>query len=293
MFDLSDFCKVLIQGIDAPTAQAAIQAILHHNGQTKVLAGVCAGMGGQIIENSVGNIPVFDLVEQAQASVAEIDVSIIFNPPWQVMDAALEAIAVGIERIIICSSGVPPLDGLEILRRSAEVLVLGSGSVGLLVPDRLLLGTFDASYFRAGEVGIISRSQSLIYEAVNILQQHRLGQSVVVHLGSDAILGSTARDWLKILSQDPATTKILLLGDILIDEEIATMATKIDQQVVAYCPRLTSNVAPLSDAAMLLRAGRRSIEEQMISPTAPGAIISAKSIFEIGNLLTVQLTPAS
>jgi succinyl-CoA synthetase alpha subunit len=291
MFDLSNSCGVLIQGIDSPAAQAVLGALLQYNGQVKVVAGICAGMGGQVIERLNRQIPVFDLVEQAQATVGQIDVTLIFNPPWQVLDAALEAIAIGIERIVICSSGVPPLDGLEILRHSAEVLVLGSGSAGLLVPDRLLLGTFDASYFQPGSVGIISRSQSLVYEAASILQQHSLGQSAVVHLGSDAILGSTGSDWLKILSQDPNTTSILLLGDITIDEELTNIAAQIDQKVVAYRPQLTSKIAPLSDAAMLLRAGRRSLDAQTATKAIPGSIILSKSIFAIGNLLEAQLTP--
>jgi succinyl-CoA synthetase alpha subunit len=293
MFDLSNSCRVLIQGIDTPTAQAALTHLLHYNGQTKVVAGICAGMGGQVIERRTSQIPVFDLVEQAQAAVGQIDVTLIFNPPWQVLDAALEAITIGIERMVICSSGVPPLDGLEILRNSAEVLVLGSGSAGMIVPDRLLLGTFDASYFQPGSVGIISRSQSLVYEATNILNLHHLGQSVAVHLGCDAIVGSTESDWLKILSQDPTTTSILLLGDIAIDAELAKVAAKIDQKVVAYRPRLTSNVAPLSDAAMLLRAGRRSLDEQTVTKPTAGSIMMSKSIFAIGKLLETQLTPMS
>jgi succinyl-CoA synthetase alpha subunit len=261
MFDLSPTCRVLIQGADRPTAIAAISSMLAHG--TNIVAGVSAGQGGQHLSDLVdnldnGDLPLFDLVEQAQQELGQMDVAIIFNSPWQVFDAALEAIAAGIERIIICSGGVPPLDSLEILRHGAEVLVLGSGSAGLIAPDRLLLGAFDPNCFQPGTVGIISRSKSLACEAAGLLQRHQLGQSVVVHVGSDSILGSTGSEWLKIISQDPNTTSILLLGDIDRDPELVTIARTLTQKVVAYRPQLTSSIAPLSDAAMLLRAGRRS-----------------------------------
>jgi succinyl-CoA synthetase alpha subunit len=267
MFDLPQSCRVLIQGIDQPIALVAISSMLSQG--TNVVAGVNAGQGGQ----HSGEIPIFDLVEQAQNELGLMDVSIIFNSPWQVMDAAMESIAAGIERIIICSGGVPPLDSLEILRHSAEVLVLGSGSAGVIAPDRLMLGSFDPKCFQPGKVGIISRSKSLACEAAGLLRRHQMGQSVVVHVGSDSILGSTGSEWLKILSQDASTEAILLLGDIDRDEELLAIARSIEQQVVAYRPQLTSSIAPLSDAAMLLRAGRRSLKSATDSLLLPKATL--------------------
>ena len=256
MFDLPKSCRVLIQGVDRPAALVAVEVMLAYG--TNIVAEVAAGRGGQ----SQGQIPVFDLVEQAQAEIGQMDVAIIFNSPWQVLDAVLESIAAGIERIIICSGGVPPLDSLEILRHSADVMVLGSGSAGLIAPDRLLLGSFNPACFQLGTVGIISRSKSLACETADLLRRHQLGQSIVIHVGSDSILGSTGSEWLKILSQDSQTSAILLLGNIDRDEELLAIARSIKQQVIAYRPQLTSLIAPLSDAAMLLGAGRRSQHSQ-------------------------------
>ncbi len=300
MFNLPQSCRVLIQGIDRPTALAAIGSMLSQG--TNIVAGVSAGQGGQYS----GEIPVFDLVEQAQHELGLIDVAIVFNSPWQVLDATMESIAAGIERIIICSGGVPPLDSLEILRHSAEVLVLGSGSAGVIAPDRLMLGSFEPQCFQPGKVGIISRSKSLACEAAGLLHRHQMGQSVVVHVGSDSILGSTGSEWLKILSQDASTEAILLLGDIERDEELLTIARSVEQQVVAYRPQLTSLIAPLSDAAMLLRAGRRSLKpateqfdslqtenqtERFSDKLGIGAnIMVAESLFAIPALLKVDLS---
>ncbi len=289
MFDLPQSCRVLIQGVDRPAALVAVEAMLAYG--TNIVAEVAAGRGGQV----QGQIPVFDLVEQAQAELGHLDVAIIFNSPWQVLDAALESIAAGIERIIICSGGVPPLDSLEILRHSADVVVLGSGSAGVIAPDRLLLGSFNPDCFQVGTVGIISRSKSLACETADLLRRYQLGQSIVIHVGSDSILGSTGSEWLKILSQDSQTSAILLLGNIDRDEELLATARSIKQKVIAYRPQLTSSIAPLSDAAMLLRAGRRSQQSQDLGANhsqgkkfteqdEPGIIV-ADSIFALPNLL--------
>jgi succinyl-CoA synthetase alpha subunit len=297
MFDLPKSCRVLIQGMDQPAALGAVEVMLAYG--TNIVAEVTAGCGGQWH----GEIPIFDLVEQAQAELGQMDVAIIFNSPWQVLDAVLESIAAGIERIIICSGGVPPLDSLEILRHSAEVVILGSGSAGVIAPDRLLLGSFDPHCFQAGSVGIISRSKSLACEAADLLRRHQLGQSIVIHVGSDSVLGSVGSEWLKILSQDSMTSAILLLGDIDRDEELLEVARSIKQQVIAYRPQLTSSIAPLSDAAMLLRAGRRSQQSQDLVANhqqgkrlgeKPGeGVIVADSIFTLPNLLQESLAKNS
>jgi succinyl-CoA synthetase alpha subunit len=294
MFDLPKSCRVLIQGVDRPAAVVAVDEMLAYG--TNIVAEVAAGRGGQ----SQGQIPVFDLVEQAQAELGQMDVAIIFNSPWQVLDAVLEAISAGIERIIICSGGVPPLDSLEILRHSAEVMVLGSGSAGVIAPERLLLGSFNPTCFQLGTVGIISRSKSLACETADLLRRHQLGQSIVIHVGSDSILGSTGSEWLKILSQDSQTSAILLLGNIDRDEELLAVARSIKQKVIAYRPQLTSSIAPLSDAAMLLRAGRRSQQSQNLvdshqqgkrfgEKSGEGVII-ADSIFALPSLLQDSAT---
>jgi succinyl-CoA synthetase alpha subunit len=287
MFDLPKSCRVLIQGVDRPAAVVAVNEMLAYG--TNIVAAVTAGQGGKF----QGEIPVFDLVEQAQSELGQMDVAIIFNSPWQVLDAALEAIAAGIERIIICSGGVPPLDSLEMLRHSAEVVVLGSGSAGVIAPDQLLLGSFNPTCFQPGTVGIISRSKSLACETADLLRRHQLGQSIVIHVGSDSILGSKGSEWLKILSQDSKTTAILLLGDIERDDELLKVARSIKQKVIAYRPQLTSSIAPLSDAAMLLRAGRRSQQSQNLVASQgkrfgeqPGeGVLVADSIFTLPSLL--------
>jgi succinyl-CoA synthetase alpha subunit len=249
MLDLPQNCRILIQGIEQPAAAIAMERMAARG------ATLVAGVGGA---NNL--LPTFNLVEEAQAAHGPIDIALLFSPPWQILDAALEAMAGGIRRLVIATKGVPPLDGLQLLRYGQRTgsLILGSGSVGLIAPNRLLLGSFDRSFFQAGGVGLICRSESLAYEVATVLQDWHLGQSVVAHLGSDSILGSTARDWLELLERDEATKSIVLVGDIPRDELLEATVRRLKKRVVAYHPRLNGSLAPLSDAAQLLRAARRS-----------------------------------
>ena len=116
--------SVLIQGLDNPLASAAIGRMQICG--TNIVGIVSAGQGGQVF----GNLPIFDLVEQAQATLEPIETSLIFAPAYEVLDAALEAIAAGIPQLIIVTRGVPPLDMIRLLRqaRISNTLILGSGS---------------------------------------------------------------------------------------------------------------------------------------------------------------------
>lgn len=256
----ADAC-ILIQGITQPPALESLLEMRSYG--MNLLAGVSAGEGGQI----VAEVEVFDLVEQAIATHPEIDTTIIFVPALAVLDAALEAIAAGISRIIIATKGVPPLDMIELLRRTADsdVWVLGSGSAGLIIPSQILLGTLDATMFTPGQVGIISRSHSLIYEVVELLNDRQIGQSLVVHLGSDPIRGSNSSRWLSVFDRN--TEQILLLGDMSIDQELRHAAALVKQPVISYNPQLQMTITPITDAARLLRIGQGELDrEQPIAP---------------------------
>jgi succinyl-CoA synthetase alpha subunit len=174
------------------------------------------------------------------------------------LDAALEAIAAGIPQLVIVTRGVPPLDMIRLLRHASitNTLILGSGSAGIIIPDRLLLGIYQPQLFSPGKVAIISRNQSLTAEIASELNQADLGQSIVIHIGSDPLVGSSCRLWLEWLQSDPLTEAIVLVGDICWDSEAATAAYLLVQQgkpVVAYLAGIhASTPHPLTDAAIVL-----------------------------------------
>ncbi|MGL5082995.1 MAG: succinate--CoA ligase subunit alpha [Microcoleaceae cyanobacterium] len=232
--NLTPDSKVLVQGITA--SYSAIYAALKMKEYgTQVVACVHPGQTAQTIQA----IPVFDLVKQAQDTVGAIDTSIIFTHPYQVLDAALEAIAAGIRQLIILTEGMPPLDVVKLLQvaEATETLVLGPNCSGIIVPGKLLLGTHPAEIYIPGNIGIIGRSSTLTYEVVSHLTNAKLGQSICVTVGSDWIIGSSFLQWLQVLDEDDSTQVIVLVGQIDGQDEVEAasyIAEAIDKPVVVY-----------------------------------------------------------
>ncbi len=225
--------KVLIQGFSEFIYATHITQMKAYG--TNVVAGVNPGCGGQHIHG----LPIFDLVEEVVDKFGVIDTTIICVHPYQVLDAALEAIASEIRNIIIISAGVPPLDMVKLLRttETTETLIIGPNSPGIIVPGKILLGTQPGEFYIPGNVGIVSRSSTLTYEIAWELTKAGLGQSISVSIGSDAIVGSSFNQWLQILDEDDVTEAIVLVGQPGGGREEAAahyIAEAIDKPVIAY-----------------------------------------------------------
>jgi succinyl-CoA synthetase alpha subunit len=252
MIDLQLESRVLIQGLENHHARSAIGRMQAYG--TNIVGVVSAGEGGKKFRD----LPIFDLVEHAQTVLGPIDTSLIFTPPHEVLDAALEAMAAGIPQLVIITLGVPPLDAVRLLRHASltNTLVLGAGSAGIIIPDRLLLGVYDPHSFSPGKIAIVSRNQSLTAEIASSLNDANLGQSIVIHLGSDRLIGSSCRLWLEWLQTDPLTEAIVLVGDICWDSEASTAAYLLSEQgkpVVAYLAGVHANTPhPLTETAIVL-----------------------------------------
>ncbi len=281
MINLPSDPQILIQGVTQPSAQEALLDMNSYGMQ--ILAGVSAGEGDQTGQE----IKIFDLVEQAIACYPQINTTIIFSPALDVLDAALEAIAAGINQIIIATSGVPPLDMIKLSRHITDLpgWILGSGSAGLIVPNQILLGKLDPAMFTPGSVGIISQSHSLIYEVVELLNNAQIGQSLVVHLGSDHIRGSQASRWLSAFNNQ--TEHLLLLGNMPIDQDLRPALRQVKQTVITYNPQLQVKIAPITDAAQLLRVSQENSEPEQPQPT----VKVATNLEQIVQLLTPTSPP--
>lgn len=231
--NLTPNSKVIIQGFSefiSATDISQMQAC-----GTNLVAVINPGCGGQ----KLYSLPVFDLVEEVVGQFGTIDTTIICVHPYKVLDAALEAIASNIHQIIIISPGVPPLDMVELLRKAeaSETLIVGPNSPGIIVPGKILLGTQPSEFYTPGNIGIISRSTTLIYEIARELTQSGLGQSMSVSIGSDAIVGSSFLQWLQILDEDETTQVIVLVGQPGGGSEEAAaryISEAIEKPVVAY-----------------------------------------------------------
>ncbi|MDJ0567590.1 MAG: CoA-binding protein [Pleurocapsa sp. MO_192.B19] len=231
--------KVIIQGITE--SQAAFYAVQMKAYGTDIVAGVSPGQGG----TEVGDIPVFDLVEQVLTLVEVIDISLIFVHPCQVLDAAVEAIAAGIRRIIILTPGVPPLDTIELIKcaEANDTLILGPGSHGVIIPEQAWLGKLQPQFYQPGSVGLITSSQHLSYEVAAELNQADIGQSIVVSLGQERIVSSNLFQWLSILNEDPNTKVIVSIGQSINEtEEITTYCQNrgYDKPIIVYIAGLNA-----------------------------------------------------
>jgi succinyl-CoA synthetase alpha subunit len=208
---------------------------------TKVISGVTPGKGGQDVEG----IPVFntfrDAREQTQATTA-----MIFVPPPFAADSILEAADAGITTIIAITEGIPAHDELRVythLRRTPEIRLIGPNCPGVLSPGKANVGIIPAAFFRAGNVGVVSRSGTLTYQVGHELAQRGFGNSSIVGIGGDPVPGSSFVDIIDLFEADPETELIVMSGEIGGDaEEVAAahIAAHISKPVVAYIAGFTA-----------------------------------------------------
>jgi succinyl-CoA synthetase alpha subunit len=293
--NLTPESKVLIQGFCEFILATHIAQMQAYG--TNLVAGVNPGYGGQ----QIYDLPVFDLVEEVVAKFGQIDTTIICVQSDQVLDAALEAMASNIPQIIIITAGVPPLDMVQLLRKTeaCETLIIGPNSPGIIVPGKILLGTQPSEFYIPGSVGIVSRSSTLTYEVAGELTKVGLGQSISVSIGSDAIIGSSFLQWLQILDEDETTEAIVLIGQPGGNSEEAAaqyIIEAIDKPVIAYIAgRHAPSVHNWQQTGTLASVIGRSVNfgtaESKLAAFESAKIPVADSPSQIPKLLKNILTP--
>ena len=208
---------------------------------TQVVSGVTPGKGGQDVEG----IPVFDTFHEAVAETGA-NTAMVFVPPRFAADSILEAEDAGIALIVTITEGIPAHDELKVynhLARNPDVRLVGPNCPGILSPGKANVGIIPASFFREGNVGVVSRSGTLTYQIGNELAQSGFGNSSIVGIGGDPVPGSSFIDILELFEADPETQLIVLSGEIGGDaEERAAdyIAENVTKPVVAYIAGFTA-----------------------------------------------------
>jgi succinyl-CoA synthetase alpha subunit len=194
---------------------------------TPIVAGMTPGKGGQTAVD--GRVPVFDTVVDAVRETGA-NTSCIFVPAAGAPDSVMEAADAGIETIFCITEGIPALDmvpAVEVVR-AAGARLIGPNCPGATSPGSAKVGIIPGSIHREGRVGVVSRSGTLTYEAVQAMSDAGLGQSTCIGIGGDPVIGTTFLDVLKLFAQDPETEAIVLIGEIggAAEEEAAAWAAE-------------------------------------------------------------------
>ncbi len=214
---VDDHTKVLVQGITGTHGSLHARMMLEYG--TKVVAGVTPNKGGQVFEEKV---PIFNTVSQAVQQTGA-DASAIFVPPALAGDAILEAAAAGVTLVCCITEGIPVFDMLKVsetLQRDfPEVRLVGPNCPGVITPEACKIGIMPGHIHKRGNVGVVSRSGTLTYEAVYQLTQRGIGQSTCVGIGGDPVNGTNFIDVLKLFADDDETRAIVMIGEIGGDAE--------------------------------------------------------------------------
>ncbi len=253
--------KVIVQGITGKNGQVHTEQMLDYG--TKVIGGVTPGKGGQ---ETLG-VPIWNTVTEAVDNGA--NVSCIFVPPPFAADAIMESADAGIELIVAITEGIPALDMVKVKKylEPIETRLIGPNCPGLITPGVSKVGIMPGHIHRKGDVGIISRSGTLTYEAVNQVTEKGLGQSTCVGIGGDPVNGTNFIDCLEAFENDEQTKSMIMIGEIGgTAEELASEYVKeyVTKPIVGF---IAGRTAPpgkrMGHAGAIISGGKGTAREKM------------------------------
>tara|TARA_B100001248_G_scaffold69001_1_gene48714 strand:+ start:484 stop:1347 length:864 start_codon:yes stop_codon:yes gene_type:complete len=258
---LNSKSKVIVQGITGKNGQFHTEQMLDYG--TKVIGGVTPGKGGQ---ETLG-VPIWNTVNEAVDNGA--NVSCIFVPPPFAADAIMESADAGVELIVAITEGIPALDMVKVKKylEPIEARLIGPNCPGLITPGESKVGIMPGHIHRKGDVGIISRSGTLTYEAVNQVTEKGLGQSTCVGIGGDPVNGTDFIDCLEAFENDSQTKSMIMIGEIGgTAEELASEYVKeyVTKPIVGF---IAGRTAPpgkrMGHAGAIISGGKGTAREKM------------------------------
>lgn len=275
--------KLLVQGITGNEGSFhTAQAIAYG---TNVVAGVTPGKGGQKAEG----VPVFNTVEEAVKETGA-NASVIFVPPPFSADAIIEAADAGVPLLICITEGLPTMDMVKAYRylETSNTRLIGPNCPGIISPGKCKIGIMPGHIHKEGNVGVVSRSGTLTYEAVGQLTGLGIGQSTCIGIGGDPIIGTNFIDCLRLFQEDEDTEAIIMIGEIggTAEEEAAQFIIdkQIKKPVIGF---IAGQTAPpgrrMGHAGAIISGGKGTATEKMAAMAAAGIRV-CESPAEIGQM---------
>ena len=281
--------RVMVQGITGSEGSFHTAQMLDYG--TNVVSGVTPGKGGQIALD--GKVPVFNSVKEAKLET-NANVSIIFVPPQFATEAIIEASDAGLELVVCITEGVPIHDMVKAKRIIDQkgTRLVGPNCPGIITVDECKIGIMPGFICKKGNIGVLSKSGTLTYEAIGQLVNVGLGQTTAIGIGGDPIIGTTMIDTLKLFEADPETAGVVLIGEIggqMENDSARWVKENMSKPVVGF---IAGQTAPpgrrMGHAGAIVSGGDDTAEAKMRIMTECGIAV-CESVAEIGNKMKAKL----
>jgi succinyl-CoA synthetase alpha subunit len=271
--------RVVIQGITGRIGKEQARVMIEYG--TNIVAGVTPGKGG----SEVLGVPVYDTVKEA-VKEHDANASVIYVPPPFAKDAVFEAINNGLEVIVVITEGIPVHDSMEFVEKALkeEITIIGPNCPGIMSPGKTSLGMIPPSTVSPGEVGVVSRSGTLMFEILHAISSAGLGQSTAVGIGGDRVIGTTFIDVLKLFEEDPDTKSIVLVGEVGGSaEEIAAEFIKeyISKPVVSFIAGRNAPPGKRMGHAGAIISGKTGTAETKVKALEDAGVTVVENFLEI------------
>lgn len=276
--------RLVVQGITGQEGSFHTQEMMTYG--TSVVAGVTPGKGLQTFQDEV---PICNTVEESVRTY-RANASVIFVPASHAPDAIMEAAHAGIKLIVCITEGIPVLDMLKVIEyiERYDVRLIGPNCPGIITPDECKIGIMPGFIHKKGNVGVISRSGTLTYEAVYQMTQLGIGQSTVVGIGGDPVIGTSFIDLLSLFEADQETHAVVLIGEIggSAEEKAADFIAKnLSKPVIGF---IAGRTAPpgrrMGHAGAIISGGKGTASEKMASLARAGVHL-VENPSEIGTMV--------